>query len=729
MACSIGACGFEVECEAEVAHASGPSISIPVATDSAVERDITLEDMVSFRDVHEPRQSPNGRWVAFLVRQAFRSCDCYRVALYVVASEGRDRPQKLIEQSTITHLQWAPDGESVTFLSSDKGSTQIWRLDLKTRRASEVLAQSPKEASASTQAVPKSQSPGDAKILDYVWAPNGENIALVVDPPIDPSQAAVAARDGFRYDESTMGARDLIAGDWAVAKRSTQLWLYNIRAKRQHLVWTTSHRWLSRIEALSWSPSGKSLAFFYSGADGGEADEMALVDAGSLSISVQGTAGGDIRSPESVAWSHDERAIAYLSSSVRSAYVLYIRSLIDQSVRKISDRIRPGALPWLHWDSDRHTLLFLSNGIANDRRTTGLYSLSEGGGEETRLTALTEKVEDCGVVSKAQMACVRQGVSTAPTPALINTDNGTARSIAEVNPEFKSIRLQPVRELHWKNAYGDETSGFLILPRRASAEGRVPLVLIGYNFSGEFVTRASGNLTTYPAQALARDGIAVLLFNPPRYEDWEGPDFARGSRAFGYGPLSSMQAIISLLNAEGRIDPNHVGMMGHSLSGFWAQLAITQTNLLSVVELHNGGTLSEPGMYWEAGMKQIREAQEEIMGGPPYGDTYKNYQSVAFSLNANRIRAPILMEYDAEEALAALEYYAALQHYHVPVDFFVYPNDGHVTSRPEHQLISSQRNLDWFEFWLLGRENDASLKADQYAHWRNLKVLADQKAK
>ena len=542
----------------------------------------------------------------------------------------------------------------------------------------------------------------------------------------DPSQAAVAARDGFRYDESTMSAKDLIAADWAVAQRSTQLWVYNVREKRQRLIWSTPHRWLSRIEALSWSPSGTRLAFFYSGADSGDADEMALVDTNSLKISSQGSVGGDIRSRESVAWSRDERAIAYLSSSPLGTYGLNVKALNDQSVRKISDSIKPGELPWLHWNSDRHNFLFLSNGIGNDRRSTGLYSLPEGGGKETRLTSPTEKVEDCGSIFKTQVTCVRQSVSMAPAPAVVNVDNGVTLSLAEVNPEFKSIRLEPIREMHWKNAYGEETSGYLILPRNA-ASARVPLVVIGYNFTGEFVTRASSHLTTYPAQALARDGIAVLLFNPPRFADWEGNSYARGSHALGFGPLSSLQTIIAQLDTEGIVDTKRVGMMGHSLAGFWAQLAITQTNLLSVIELHNGGTLSEPGMYWETGMQQIREGQEKVMGGPPYGDTYKNYQRLSFALNAARIRAPVLMEYDAEEALAALEYYAALKYYHVPFDFFVYPNDGHVTVHPEHQAISSQRNLDWFEFWLLGRENDAPHKADQYAHWRDLRILADQK--
>jgi hypothetical protein len=63
----------------------------------------------------------------------------------------------------------------------------------------------------------------------------------------------------------------------------------------------------------------------------------------------------------------------------------------------------------------------------------------------------------------------------------------------------------------------------------------------------------------------------------------------------------------------------------------------------------------------------------------------------------------------------------AMQHFHVPVDYFIYPNDGHVSERPEHRFMSLQRNLDWFEFWLLNVENEPAAKGDQYAHWRTLR--------
>ncbi len=712
----------------EPQRSQSPSIDIPRTSDTGFRRGITLDDMVSLREVHEPRQSPDGQLIAFLVKQAFRPCNCYRTALYVVGSND-DRPaQKLTEDAYITNLQWSPDSRFVSYLSSRSGSVQLWQLNLMTHRKRMVFVHTPNRDRSTAHTAFQSRYLPASGVLDYRWSPDSQQIAFIAEPPIDPSIAAAAEKEGFRYDDITMQAWDLMVGDWGSARRSKQLWYYNVREKREHVIWTTPSAWSTRFTALLWSPSGRKLAFFYSADNGASSDVIDVVDTATSAVSQIGVAGGTVSSA-GVAWSPDERAIAYLARArVSPSYTLAISDVYDHSRREQSREIFPGHSPWLAWDAERHRIFFVSEGIGSDRRQTGLYSLSENGGTPFRVTPATGRVDDCDVILQMTIACVWQAPTVPPRPALVSIADGSVRSLTNVNPELTSVDLGSVRELEWRNEYGDKTNGYLILPTRRDPKRRVPLVVMGYAFSGEFVSQANAVLTTYPAQAFARDGIAVLLFNYPRYEEWEGPDFERGSRAIGYGPLSSIRTIVQQLDTEGLIDPNRVGMMGHSMAGFWVQLAITQTNLFKAVEIHNGGTLSEPGTYWVGGSKQYRELQEHIMGGPPYGDTLKNYLGYSMTPNAGRIRAPVLMEYDAMSAASAMEYYEAMQHFHVPVDFFIYPNDGHVTERPEHRFISLQRNLDWFEFWLLGKENDASSKIDQYVRWRQLRTLSEEKA-
>jgi dipeptidyl aminopeptidase/acylaminoacyl peptidase len=705
-----------------------PSIDISHVTDSGILRSITLDDMVSLREVHEPRQSPDGQHVAFLVKQAFRRCDCYRVALYLADSQ-RSRPaQKLTEEDYIANLQWLPGSRFISFLSSKGGSMQLWRLDVTTRRAERVFVHTPNHDRSTAHAIRQSQYMPASGVLEYQWSPDGKRVAFTAEPPVDPSITTAAAKEGYRYDDSTMNTVDLMVGDWAPAHQSKQLWIYDVSEKREHLIWTTSGDWSSFLTSLLWSPSGRKLAFFYSANLGLDSDSIGLVDVSTSAVSQIGAVEGTM-SAASAAWSPDEHAIAYLARSLLSpTYTLAISNVIDHSRREKVRDIFPGRATWLTWDADRHRILFPSGGIGKDLSQVGIYAVSEDGGEPLRLTPTTGRTDDCDVILKDKLACVYQAPSVPPRPVLVSGADGGMRSFADVNPELKSIELGPVRELDWKNKYGDKVKGFLVLPTHRVPGVRVPLVVMGYSFTGEFVTQANSVLTTYPAQAFARDGIAVLLFNYARYDEWAGPSFEKGSRAIGYGPLSSIQAIVEQLDTEGLIDIHRMGMMGHSLAGFWVQLAITQTDLFKAVELHNGGTFSEPGTYWQGGSKQFRELQDHIMGGPPYGETLKNYLGYSMTLNANRIHAPVLMEFGAIEATSGMEYYEAMQHYGVPVDFYIYPNDGHVTERPEHRFMSLQRNLDWFEFWLLGKENDPSSKTDQYTRWHQLKVISEQRA-
>jgi hypothetical protein len=46
---------------------------------------------------------------------------------------------------------------------------------------------------------------------------------------------------------------------------------------------------------------------------------------------------------------------------------------------------------------------------------------------------------------------------------------------------------------------------------------------------------------------------------------------------------------------------------------------------------------------------------------------------------------------------------------------------AHNTQNPRQIMAVQQRAVDWFEFWLHGREDQNPQKAGQYARWRELR--------
>jgi dipeptidyl aminopeptidase/acylaminoacyl peptidase len=702
-------------------------IDIGTSVAAGPKRPISLDDMVSLRAVHEPRQSPDGRRVAFLVRQAFRDCNCSRTALYVVSAKGRGAPVKLLEEGFLRSIQWMPDSRIIAYLSAKSGAAQLWEIDADTRKAQQVFTHTVNRDQTLEHLAYRASDTPPVAVLEYRLSHDGKMVAFTAEPPIDPAINKEAAKRGFRYDDETMRSGDLLAGDSTSALRTKQLWVYEVAEHRERVLWTTPPSALSSVGTLVWSHDDRRLAFVYNDED--LENRIGLADVDSGHVSVLGRAGGDLYGPGSLIWAPDGESVLVAARpriATAPESVLAVINVHDGTRRELSRHVAPSLSPWLSWDEKARRIFFGSGGIGPRRNQTGLYSMSESGGDIRRVTPVTEMTSECDAPSQGEVVCVRQSPSLPPAPARVSLRSGTAQPLAEINPELATITLGPVEELHWVNAYGDETNGFLVLPPQRTPGVRLPLVIVGYGFDGEFVTQANETLTTYPAQALARDGMAVLLYNYPRWKGWDGNDFARGSVALGYSPLSSLEAIVGKLSAQGLIDPAHVGMMGHSLAGFWVQLAISHSNLFKAVELHNGGTFSEPGTFWSSGAKWARDMQEHIMGGPPYGDTLRNYLAFSMTLNADKIRAPVLMEYDALGAQSAMEYYSAFRTYGVPVDFFVYPNDGHITEQPEHRFASLQRNLDWFEFWLLNKENDPDTKGDQYTRWRQFRLVREE---
>ena len=61
----------------------------------------------------------------------------------------------------------------------------------------------------------------------------------------------------------------------------------------------------------------------------------------------------------------------------------------------------------------------------------------------------------------------------------------------------------------------------------------------------------------------------------------------------------------------------------------------------------------------------------------------------------------------------------------------VIPGGAHSLSRPSERMISLQGNVDWYDFWLQGKERsepllageDAKTLREQYSRWRQMKVL------
>jgi dipeptidyl aminopeptidase/acylaminoacyl peptidase len=119
------------------------SMSIPTKGATGTDlRALTVDDLVMMERVSDPRLSPDGRFVAYTLRQTDLAANKGIKSLWLIdLGETEGAPRKLSGGNGNSESgRWAPDGKSLYFLSSRSGSSQVWRLPLSGGEAQAVTS-------------------------------------------------------------------------------------------------------------------------------------------------------------------------------------------------------------------------------------------------------------------------------------------------------------------------------------------------------------------------------------------------------------------------------------------------------------------------------------------------------------------------------------------------------------------------------------------------------------
>src|SRR5690606_24645619 len=105
----------------------------------AAPRGFTVEDLVALDRVSAPLLSPDGSRVLYALREADVEANKAANSLWVIDAKSGAKAKRLTAKgASAGSAQWSPDGNSVYFLSSRGGSSQVWRLPLTGGEAEQV---------------------------------------------------------------------------------------------------------------------------------------------------------------------------------------------------------------------------------------------------------------------------------------------------------------------------------------------------------------------------------------------------------------------------------------------------------------------------------------------------------------------------------------------------------------------------------------------------------------
>ncbi len=101
-------------------------------------RGLTVDDMLAMQRVDSPAVSPDGKLVAFAVRDTDIEANRGRYDIWVASVDGTATRRLTRHPENDTSPAWTADGSAVLFLSTRSGTSQVWRIPIGGGEAEQV---------------------------------------------------------------------------------------------------------------------------------------------------------------------------------------------------------------------------------------------------------------------------------------------------------------------------------------------------------------------------------------------------------------------------------------------------------------------------------------------------------------------------------------------------------------------------------------------------------------
>ncbi len=252
------------------------------------------------------------------------------------------------------------------------------------------------------------------------------------------------------------------------------------------------------------------------------------------------------------------------------------------------------------------------------------------------------------------------------------------------------------RSVTWRNE-GFDIQGWLLQPTGGEPGAKRPLVVLVHG--GPEAASTSKYLPSFSqARVLLEAGLDVF---EPNYRGsfGQGEAFAAASiQDLGGGDWRDVLTGLDAAEHTAPIDDARVGIMGGSYGGYMAMWGITQTHRFRAAVSHAGVSdwLSIEGEAPQAGSDQVN------FGGSVYDDPMP-YLKASPIMHMRGVNTPMLItvgERDLECPMPqSEEFYTALGALGVPVEFHVYPGEGHHLQKAADRADFRRRSVAWFQRW------------------------------
>jgi dipeptidyl aminopeptidase/acylaminoacyl peptidase len=625
-----------------------------------------VDQILSLKRAGSPEISPDGRWVAYTVRETNWDDNAYETEIWLAdVSTGASRQLTNGKKSSQSPA-WAPDGSKLAFISDRTDKRQIY-----------LISPQGGEGEALTSL--------EDGVSSFAWSPDGRTIAYTA---TEPKTAAIKDREK-KYGEFQVVEQD---------HRMTHLFTIDVATRATRTLTSGSFT----VGSFSWSPDGTSIAFDHRinpELKNGSTADISIVTVPGAAVRKLITQDGPDQRP---VWSPDGTRIAFQTSMANPAY-MYMNSVIATVPAS-------GGAPTVlsaSFDEDPQIVDWKASGIffaASAKTYSYLYRLDPSTRTVTKLPAVDQTVNSSFSLSKDgdTIASLR---SDARTMSEVYVVSGLSRTpqekrLTDLNAQTAGWPAGTLDVVSWKSQDGATIEGILHKPADFDPAKKYPLLVVIHGGPTGVSRAVPFTSTIYPIDVWVPRGVLVLEPNYRGSAGYGEKFRALNVRNLGVGDAWDVLSGVDSLIAKGMVDPARVGTMGWSQGGYIsAFLATHDASRFKAISV--GAGISDWMTYYVN--TDITPFTRQYLKATPWDDPdiYAKTSPITYIKQA---KTPTLIQHGATDQRVplpnAFELYHGLQDNHVPTKLIVYQGFGgvgHGPSKPKSNRATMDHNVEWFD--------------------------------
>jgi dipeptidyl aminopeptidase/acylaminoacyl peptidase len=662
-----------------------------------------VHDLVAMQRIGDPRPSPDGAVVAFVVTTMDLDANKGRRNLWLGATDGGSVRQLTTNAASDWSPRWA-DQRMLYFLSSRSGSVQVWRL-----------------AVDGGEAVQVTDLPMDVEAFKVGPGARALYLGLKVFPDCEDPVACTAERLAAEAERKTTGMifDQTFVRHWDFWKDGRRNHLFRLALGEDGMPEGEPVDLMPGFDAdcptIPWggdedwtvTPDDQQVVFTAKVVEGSE--ETWSTDFDLWAVPADGSAAPRKLTEANPAW---DAAPAFSPDGSTLAYLAMARPGYE------ADRFRVVVMDWPDgdaqiitesWDRSPRGLVWAPDG-------SSLYASADNIGNHSifRIDSSTGDVE----------ALLTRHTNSSPRPlpdgrllfardSLVSPVELYVRPAAGGEPEpiteFNAERLAEIefgayKQFSFVGAHGDEVFGYFIEPIGRVPGTKYPLAYLIHggpqgSFDDHFHYR-------WNPQIYAGHGYAVAMvdfhgstgygqaFTDAINGDWGGAPFE-----------DLMKGLDEVLRRHSWIDENRVAAAGASFGGYMINWIQGRTDRFAALVCHDGN-LDETMAYYDTEELWFPEWEH---GGTPWENPegYRKHSPVNLVGNW---RTPQLVIHGALDYRVVdtqgLATFNALQRRGVPSRLLYFPDENHWVLKPLNSIQWHEVVLDWMDRWTSVSEDE-----------------------